>query len=415
MRRGTIAAGGGGRGIVIRPVLTAREIRTVADLAGTIWRQHYPPLIGVAQTEYMVALFQSPAAIRRQIAEGAAYYLAAEDGRPVGYMALVSSPSRRDALLSKLYVRREARRRGIGRALVDFAAARCREQGLRRLRLTVNRGNKGSIAFYRRVGFEMDGTVVQDIGGGFVMDDYRMTRSLARRDQMTRKTPEETRALIVFGGWSGHDPVLFKDRVAEWMRAKEWSVTAADTLDILLDRAMPARTDVIVMLWTMGQISGEQSKALREAVAAGTGLAGWHGGMCDAFRQDTDYQFMTGGQWVAHPGGIVPYTVRIVADDPIVRGLRDFRMRSEQYYMHVDPGNEVLATTTFSGRHGGVPWIRGTVMPQVWKRRWGRGRVFYSALGHVIADFDVPEAFEIAQRGIQGAARRPVVPEFKGG
>jgi hypothetical protein len=128
--------------------------------------------------------------------------------------------------------------------------------------------------------------------------------------------------------------------------------------------------------------------------------------MCDAFRQNTEYQFMTGGQWVAHPGGIVDYEVNIIKrDDPITKGLSDFKMRSEQYYMHVDPGNEVLATTTLSGQHGKAPWIKGTVMPVAWKRRYGEGKVFYSSLGHVAADFDVPEAREIIRRGMLWAAR----------
>jgi len=121
---------------------------------------------------------------------------------------------------------------------------------------------------------------------------------------------------------------------------------------------------------------------------------------------------MTGGQWVAHPGGIVGYRVNIVNhEDPITRGLSDFNVRSEQYYMHTDPGNQVLATTTFSGRHGGVSWIRGTVMPAVWKRRYGRGRVFYMSLGHVARDFEVPEVLEMAKRGIQWAAGQRIVAE----
>ena len=128
--------------------------------------------------------------------------------------------------------------------------------------------------------------------------------------------------------------------------------------------------------------------------------------MCDAFRNNTEYQFMTGGQWVAHPGGIVDYTVNIVdREDPITRGLRDFQMKSEQYYMHTDPGNKVLATTTFSGEHGGCHWIKGTVMPVVWTRMWGNGRVFYTSLGHVAKDFAVPEATEILRRGMLWAAR----------
>jgi len=163
---------------------------------------------------------------------------------------------------------------------------------------------------------------------------------------------------------------------------------------------------LVVPVWTMGEITKEQSNGLREAVQSGVGIAGWHGGMADSFRKDTNYQFMVGGQWVAHPGGIVDYEVNITKpEDPIVEGLSDFKMNSEQYYMHVDPGNEVLATTTYSGEHGGIDWIEGTVMPVVWKRRWGSGRVFYTSLGHVAKDFNVPEAKEIVRRGLLWAAR----------
>ncbi len=127
--------------------------------------------------------------------------------------------------------------------------------------------------------------------------------------------------------------------------------------------------------------------------------------MGDSFRNNTNYQFMVGGQWVAHPGNIIDYTVNITNhDDPITQGINDFRMHSEQYYMHVDPSNEVLATTTFSGDYGDVPWIAGVVMPVVWKRMWGNGRVFYSSLGHVRRDFDVPEAREIMRRACRGPA-----------
>lgn len=221
------------------------------------------------------------------------------------------------------------------------------------------------------------------------------------------------KALIVWGGWGGHEPKACADIFAPWLQRKGFEVTVSDTLDAYLDADKMAQYAVVIPIWTMGQITREQSEGLRQAIRNGTGLAGWHGGMCDAFRTDTEYQFMTGGQWVAHPGGIVPYRVHITRpDDPIVRGLKDFRIRSEQYYMHVDPGNEVLAVTTFSGRHGGIPWIRGTVMPVVWKRRYGKGRVFYASVGHVAADFQVPEAREIVQRGILWAAREPIRTEY---
>lgn len=223
-------------------------------------------------------------------------------------------------------------------------------------------------------------------------------------------------ALVVYGGWDGHEPRQCAEVFVPWLKRKGFAVTVSDTLDAYLDKRRMARYTVIVPIWTMGQITADQSAGLRNAILGGAGLAGWHGGMGDAFRQDTAYQFMTGGQWVDHPGGIVNYTVNITQpQDPIVRGLQDFRMRSEQYYMHVDPGNEVLATTTFSGRHEGKTWVRGTVMPVVWKRRYGKGRVFYTSLGHVAADFQVPEATEIVKRGILWAARRRISQEYTSG
>lgn len=214
------------------------------------------------------------------------------------------------------------------------------------------------------------------------------------------------KALIVWGGWDGHEPEKCGKIAAELLKAANYDVEVSATLDSYLDAAKMAALNLVVPVWTMGGISGEQEKGLLDAVRSGVGCAGWHGGMCDAFRQNTGYQFMTGGQWVDHPGGCVEYKVNIAKhSDPIVAGLKDFSIRSEQYYMHTDPGNEVLATTTFSGEHGGIDWIKGTVMPVVWKRMYGKGRVFYSSLGHVAADFDVPEAKEIMRRGMLWAAR----------
>ncbi len=214
------------------------------------------------------------------------------------------------------------------------------------------------------------------------------------------------KVLVVWGGWDGHEPKKCADIFAPWLEAQGFEVEVSDTLDSYLDEAKMKALSLVVPVWTMGKITGDQWKGLNEAVNSGVGIAGWHGGMGDSFRQNTKYQFMVGGQWVAHPGGIVDYEVNVInREDPITAGLNDFKMHSEQYYMHVDPGNEVLATTTFTGEHGGAEWIRGTVMPAVWKRVWGEGRVFYTTLGHVAADFDVPEVKTIVQRGMIWAAR----------
>jgi len=207
------------------------------------------------------------------------------------------------------------------------------------------------------------------------------------------------RALFVWGGWEGHEPKACVDVVAPVIEGEGYEVEIADTLHVYLDAGKMGRLDLIVQVWTMGEITEAQEKGLLDAVRGGAGFGGWHGGSGDAFRNNTEYQFMVGGQWVAHPGGIVDYEVNIVNhDDPITAGLSDFAMHSEQYYMHVDPSNEVLATTTFSGDH--YPWIEGCVMPYVWKRRYGEGRVFYASVGHVAADFEVAEALEIVRRGL---------------
>ena len=212
------------------------------------------------------------------------------------------------------------------------------------------------------------------------------------------------RALMVWGGWDGHEPKQCVERFAPALREAGFAVEIVDTLDAYLDPARMEGLSLIVPCWTMDAIRPDQLGGLLDAVRGGVGIAGWHGGMADAFRQSTDYQFMVGGQWVAHPGDIIDYRVQITdGADPITAGLGDFDMHTEQYYLHTDPSNQVLATTTFDGEH--APWVAGTVMPVVWKRRYGQGRVFYSSLGHVARDFDVPEAYEITRRGLLWAAR----------
>lgn len=209
---------------------------------------------------------------------------------------------------------------------------------------------------------------------------------------------------MVVGGWEGHEPKQCAEIFATVLRNDGFEVEMSDTLDVYLDSPRLQATDLIVPIFTMSTITKEQEKGLLDAIASGVGVAGWHGGMADAFRNNPDYQFMVGGQWVAHPGNIIDYTVNITNhDDPITTNLNDFAMHSEQYYLHVDPSNEVLATTTFSG--GYAPWIEGTVMPVAWKRMWDQGKVFYCSLGHVAVDFDVPEAKEIVRRGMRWATR----------
>ncbi len=206
-------------------------------------------------------------------------------------------------------------------------------------------------------------------------------------------------ALIVQGGWQGHEPGPVSQILAGWLRESGFEVEVSDTLDAFKDEERLKSMDLLVPIWTMGQIAPEQLKPLLNAVRGGVGIAGLHGGMGDAFRNETEYQFMCGGQWVAHPGGIVTYTVNLrETSSPILEGVTDFEITSEQYYMHVDPGNEVLATTTFS--------FNNAVMPVVWTKHYGQGRVFYCASGHVAKDLEIPQMQRILTRGMLWAAGR---------
>lgn len=212
------------------------------------------------------------------------------------------------------------------------------------------------------------------------------------------------KALFVWGGWDGHEPKECTEIMAAELKGEGFATTVSDSLDSLLDAVALAEFSVIVPVWTMGSLTPEQFANLEGAVKAGVGLAGWHGGMCDSFRGNVDYQWMTGGQFMAHPGGCKPYTVRIKRPtDPIVAGIGDFGMVSEQYYMLVDPNLDVLAETVFDTPD--MPWLHKNMMPVVWKRRWGAGRVFYSSLGHNAADFGVSAVKEITKRGILWASR----------
>jgi type 1 glutamine amidotransferase len=212
------------------------------------------------------------------------------------------------------------------------------------------------------------------------------------------------RALIVFGGWEGHSPGETAAIVATDLAEAGIDVELSGNLDCLLDEARLRSFDLLVPNWTMGELSREQEAALLQAVEGGTGLGGFHGGMGDAFRGSPGYQFMVGGQWVAHPDNFRDYVVNIAdRSHPIVAGIDDFRVHSEQYYMHVDPANRVLATTTFEP--ASAPWVNGAVMPVAWTRMHGRGRVFYQSIGHGPKEFDVPEVREITRRGLVWACR----------
>ncbi len=214
------------------------------------------------------------------------------------------------------------------------------------------------------------------------------------------------KALIVQGGWDGHQPVQVAERFEKCLEGLGFEVETSDTLDAFLELDKLKSLDLIVPIWTMGDISEEQLEPVLEAVGSGVGLVGCHGGLCDAFRNSVGWQFMTGGNWVAHPGGDgVKYTVNVKnSSSPIISGISNFEVESEHYYLHVDPAVEVLATTRFPA----VNWYHasnGEVdMPVVWTKRWGFGRVFYNSLGHHAEIFDIPEALELMKRGFLWAA-----------
>lgn len=214
------------------------------------------------------------------------------------------------------------------------------------------------------------------------------------------------KALIFQGGWQGHEPAEVAEILAGILREEQFEVTITDALTTLETEDLTAY-DLIVPNWTQDQITKEQLSPLLEAVAVGAGLAGLHGGMGDSFRMEVDYQFMVGGQWVAHPGNDhVTYTVNITdPNHPLTEGINDFEVCSEQYYMHIDPAITVHATTCFPVAVG--PYMaNGEVdMPVVWTKKWGKGRVYYCSLGHVAEIVRMPEVMELMRKGMVWAAR----------
>jgi type 1 glutamine amidotransferase len=203
--------------------------------------------------------------------------------------------------------------------------------------------------------------------------------------------------------------VAITDTFLPFLKDHGFTVETSETLDVYTDAELLAATDLIVQCWTMDEISAEQTRGLTVAVRAGTGFAGWHGGIIDSFRGDVDYQILTGGQFLMHPHGFVEYTVNLVPDrsgHPVTAGLADFAVHTEQYWVMTDPDIDVLATTTFAaGFPAGEDRDHPVVMPAVWTRTRGQGRVFVSAIGHKADDFDVPEVRTLTERGLLWASR----------
>lgn len=198
------------------------------------------------------------------------------------------------------------------------------------------------------------------------------------------------KVLIVSGGWDGHHPFEVAQSLDSRLTQDGFEVVHADNLDAF---AFSADYDVVIPNWTMGEIDYDQVKPLIDAVEGGVGLAGLHGGMGDAFRASSEYQFVTGGQFVAHPGNSRPYTVHFLPGFELTAGLADYEVTTEQYYMHVDPAIRVLATCTFAD-------FDNTIMPLAWTKTWGAGRVFYCSLGHDPSVVNI----ELMARGVRWAA-----------
>ena len=215
------------------------------------------------------------------------------------------------------------------------------------------------------------------------------------------------KALIVQGGWEGHEPVQVSEVFRLMLEESGFEVEVSDTLDAFLDVEKLKGLDLIVPVWTMGKITNEQCQPVLQAVASGVGIAGCHGGMCDSFRESTDWQFLTGGQWVAHPGNDgTEYVVNVKKGaNPLTEGIEDFTVKSEQYYVHIDPAIDVLATTRFPVADGDYTSNGEVDVPIAWTKRWGKGRVYYNSLGHHADIFEIEGAREMMKRGFLWATK----------
>ncbi|SDO20528.1 hypothetical protein SAMN04515671_0136 [Nakamurella panacisegetis] len=217
---------------------------------------------------------------------------------------------------------------------------------------------------------------------------------------MTRR-----RALIVRGGWPGHRPTEMTDLIIPFLERSEFEVTVSESLQVYADPEAMTGLDLIVQCWTLDEIDRPALTGLIRAVSAGTGFAGWHGGIADSFRNSTHYLQMVGGQFVAHPGNFVDHEVVITQPDhPIVEGLSTIRLNSEQYWVLTDEYNDVLATTTLPVGEN-TRWRRPVTCPAIWTRQWGAGRVFVTTIGHHEPDFEMPDVRTVVERGMVWASR----------
>ncbi|SFD72193.1 ThuA domain-containing protein [Streptomyces aidingensis] len=218
-------------------------------------------------------------------------------------------------------------------------------------------------------------------------------------------TSGQRQAMVVRGGWDGHHPVETTDLFIPFLERHGFRVLVEDCLEVYEEEGLLAETDLIVQCWTGGDITRRESAGLVAAVRSGTGLAGWHGGILDAFRGSLDYQLLTGGQFVAVPPNPGRHRVLLSAgrpEHPVVAGLGDFEIDAEPYWTLSDPLNDVLATVTVDADE---TRSRPANIPAVWTRNWGKGRVFVSTIGHGPEDFRVPEVRTLTERGLLWASR----------
>jgi len=247
----------------------------------------------------------------------------------------------------------------------------------------------------------------------FLISIFMLTQSLqtlsAKGNELDAPLMKGKNILIVYGGWPGHSPKEFVEKMQPWLEAEGAHVTLSDSLSIYTDVEFLKSQDLIIQAWTMGEITKPQRDGLLSAVKSGVGFAGCHGGTGDSFRNTVEFQYLVGCQWVAHPGGQIDYTVEISKEkDDVTKGLADFKVHSEQYYVLVDPNIKVLATTTFNGDTD--EWIDGAVIPVAWKKYFAKGRVFYYSVGHNMNDYDIPESWSIVQRGFRWASESKYQP-----
>ncbi len=226
-------------------------------------------------------------------------------------------------------------------------------------------------------------------------------------------------ALVVRGGWFGHQPVEATDLFIPFLREQGFEVRIEESPAVYADREYMDGVDLILQLNTMSSIEKEEFEGLRGAVERGSGLAGWHGGIADSYRNSSDYLQFIGAQFAAHPGkhpdertgeqsdNYLPHTITMLpaaADHPITRGIEDFELTTEQYWVLHDDYLDVLATTTQAVREWD-PWTRPITSPAIWTRQWGAGRMFVSTPGHRVEILENPSVRTIIERGLLWAAR----------